>query len=192
VRDADFRRIGDVTTPGRNDRCPCGSGRKYKHCHGATIAIVPIGATSGRRCGTCTACCDGWVVGTIEGHEMKPGVPCHFRGDGCCTIYERRPENPCRTFVCGWLAPNSPLPDAFRPDRLGVMIVPTLWRGRLAYILVAAPHDPDDTLLAWMRTHAERERVPFFYERGGEKFGFGPPEFQQEMLAKASRGERLW
>ncbi|MBW8757267.1 MAG: SEC-C domain-containing protein [Burkholderiales bacterium] len=21
--------------PGRNDACPCGSGRKYKHCHGA-------------------------------------------------------------------------------------------------------------------------------------------------------------
>lgn len=20
--------------PGRNDHCPCGSGRKYKHCHG--------------------------------------------------------------------------------------------------------------------------------------------------------------
>jgi uncharacterized protein len=22
-------------TPGRNDPCPCGSGRKYKKCHGA-------------------------------------------------------------------------------------------------------------------------------------------------------------
>jgi preprotein translocase subunit SecA len=21
--------------PGRNDPCPCGSGKKYKHCHGA-------------------------------------------------------------------------------------------------------------------------------------------------------------
>jgi hypothetical protein len=25
-----------VTKVGRNERCPCGSGRKYKHCHGAT------------------------------------------------------------------------------------------------------------------------------------------------------------
>ena len=24
-----------VTKVGRNERCPCGSGRKYKHCHGA-------------------------------------------------------------------------------------------------------------------------------------------------------------
>jgi uncharacterized protein len=22
-------------TPGRNDPCPCGSGKKYKKCHGA-------------------------------------------------------------------------------------------------------------------------------------------------------------
>jgi preprotein translocase subunit SecA len=23
---------------GRNDPCPCGSGKKYKHCHGASTA----------------------------------------------------------------------------------------------------------------------------------------------------------
>jgi tetratricopeptide (TPR) repeat protein len=28
-------------SPGRNDPCPCGSGRKYKHCHG-----IPAGAAS--------------------------------------------------------------------------------------------------------------------------------------------------
>jgi preprotein translocase subunit SecA len=25
----------DVPRVGRNDPCPCGSGKKYKHCHGA-------------------------------------------------------------------------------------------------------------------------------------------------------------
>ena len=25
---------------GRNDLCPCGSGRKFKRCHGATTAAV--------------------------------------------------------------------------------------------------------------------------------------------------------
>ncbi|HVT95938.1 MAG TPA: SEC-C metal-binding domain-containing protein, partial [Acidobacteriaceae bacterium] len=28
------RRVGDKV--GRNDPCPCGSGKKYKKCHGAT------------------------------------------------------------------------------------------------------------------------------------------------------------
>ena len=24
-------------TPGRNDPCPCGSGKKFKHCHGRLV-----------------------------------------------------------------------------------------------------------------------------------------------------------
>jgi preprotein translocase subunit SecA len=30
----DFQNAGDVAKVGRNDPCPCGSGKKYKHCHG--------------------------------------------------------------------------------------------------------------------------------------------------------------
>lgn len=123
---------------------------------------------------------------------MHPGVPCHFRGEHCCSIYGERPISPCREFVCGWLAPGSPFPEAFRPDRLGVIVVPTLWRNELAYILVHAGRDPDPALLDWMRAFSLTRRVPFFYEQNGGRFGFGPPAFQQEMQEKAARGERLW
>jgi hypothetical protein len=178
---------------GRNDPCPCGSGKKYKKCCGAVIALAPaVTPRAERECGTCTACCDGWVEGTIYGHEMKPGVPCHFRGEGCCTIYERRPQEPCRSFVCGWLMPGSPFPEDFRPDRLGVMIVRSRWRERPAYILRSAGRDPDERLLTRMRALSVQSGAPFFYEQKGERFGFGPPEFQQEMLAKLEAGERLW
>jgi hypothetical protein len=173
---------------GRNDPCPCGSGQKYKKCCGAVIALQP----AQRQCGACTACCDGWVVGNIHGHEMKPGQPCHFRGDGCCTIYEHRPVEPCRNFVCGWLMPDSPFPEEFRPDRLGVMVVSTRWRSQPAFILCSAGRDPDEQLLEWMRVFSSRTGAPFFYEQRGERFGFGPPEFQQEMLHKVENGERLW
>ncbi|MFN9708700.1 MAG: SEC-C metal-binding domain-containing protein, partial [Burkholderiales bacterium] len=27
--------LPEVPKVGRNDPCPCGSGKKYKHCHGA-------------------------------------------------------------------------------------------------------------------------------------------------------------
>jgi hypothetical protein len=173
----------------RNDPCPCGSGKKYKKCCGTVVAAT---AAPRRECGTCTACCDGWVVGTIRGHEMKPGTPCHFRGAGCCTIYAERPQEPCRGFVCGWLAPGSPFPESFRPDRLGVMIIATRWRNRPAFILRSAGRDPDESLLDWMRSLSARSGAPFFYEQAGERFGFGPPEFQHEMLAKLESGERLW
>jgi len=174
---------------GRNDPCPCGSGKKYKKCCGAVIALAPV---EQRHCGTCTACCDGWVEGTIRGYEMKEGVQCHFRGDGCCTIYDERPQEPCRRFICGWLAKSSPFPDSFRPDRLGVMIVGTKWRNRPAYILRSAGRDPDEQLLTWMRSFSTQSGAPFFYEQKGERFGFGPPEFQHEMLMKLESGERLW
>src|SRR5258706_9105101 len=92
-------------------------------------------------------CCDGWVKGTILGHEMKPGQPCHFRGEGCCTIYERRPVDPCRNFICGWLQEESPFPEEFKPERLGVLIIPVRWRTKTAYILRSAGRHPDEALL---------------------------------------------
>jgi hypothetical protein len=192
-----------VSVP-RNDPCPCGSGKKYKKCCGSVIALQPVEtaargsqkgaplAASRRSCGTCTACCDGWMAGDIFGHEMKEGQPCFFRGEQCCTIYERRPESPCRTFICGWLQRDSPFPEDFRPDRLGVLIAPIRWRGQAAYILRSAGRDPDEALLEWMQAFSERSGSPFFYEVAGERFGFGPMEFQLEMQQKLQRGEKLW
>ncbi|MEO5846064.1 MAG: SEC-C metal-binding domain-containing protein [Caldimonas sp.] len=178
-----------MTQIGRNDPCPCGSGRKHKLCCGA-VAIMP--AAPARACGTCTRCCDGWLEGEVRGHRMHPGQPCHFRIEGACSIYAERPQSPCRNFVCAWLAPDSTLPEGFRPDAIGVVAVTTRWRGAPALILVSAGNDPDEVTLAWMRAHAEADRIPFFYAKGGERYGYGPPAFQEEMAAKVARGERLW
>ena len=123
---------------------------------------------------------------------MKPGTPCQFRGDRCCAIYERRPQHPCRDFTCGWLQEASPFPEDFRPDRLGVMIIPVKWRGHDAYILKSAGRDPDERLVAWMEAFSLRTRRPFFYEREGERYGFGPREFREEMSERVARGEALW
>jgi hypothetical protein len=158
----------------------------------AEYAVIAIAAVPARHCGECTACCDGWVTGIIEGHEMYPGTPCYFRGDQCCTIYARRPQYPCGDFQCGWLRSGNPFPDEFRPDRLGVMVINMTWRGREAYMLRFAGRDPDVNLVAWMRDMSERTGRPFFYEDHGERLGFGPPDFQLEMAEKAARGERLW
>ena len=75
---------------------------------------------------------------------------------------------------------------------LGVMIVQTKWRNRPAYIMKSAGRDPDEKLLTWMRSFSTDTGSPFFYEQKGERFGFGPPEFQHEMLVKLESGERLW
>jgi preprotein translocase subunit SecA len=40
------RKVADETV-GRNDPCPCGSGKKYKHCHGALGAAAPVAGKAG-------------------------------------------------------------------------------------------------------------------------------------------------
>ena len=183
---------------GRNDPCPCGSGKKFKKCCGAVIALTAVSraptaaSKPTRECGTCTACCEGWAAGTIRGHEMRPGRHCHFLAAKKCTIYGERPQSPCRNFVCGWLAGESPFPEDFRPDKLGVIIIRIRWCNQPAYLLLSAGRDPDAELIAWMEEFAVRTGHPFFYSVNGEKIGFGPPEFQQEMLARMNRGEVMW
>ncbi len=190
---------------GRNDPCPCGSGRKYKFCHGA-VALVVSAATApagARQCGPCTACCEGWAEGEVRGHRMHPGQPCHFLamdgsestgtgGVGVCSIYDERPQSPCRNFVCGWLAPGSPFPDAFRPDRSGVIIVTMRWRDGPCYVLLPAGNDASAEMLDWMKAHARHSGAPFYYAVNGQRLGYGPAAFQQEMLDKVQRGLPLW
>lgn len=181
--------------PGRNDACPCGSGNKYKKCCGQTIAIAPAPSAApqaARECGACTACCEGWLAGTVHGHEMKVGQPCHFLREQACSAYADRPQSPCRDFFCGWVTKDSPFPDAFRPDRLGVIIVPITWRRQAAYRLCSAGRDPDPALLQWMAAFSQKSGRPFFYEQAGETLGFGPPEFQQELRYCVERGLPLW
>lgn len=182
--------------PGRNHLCSCGSGNKFKKCCGKVLAIIPArqpaANTNQRQCGSCTACCDGWLASTIYGHDMKPGQPCHFVQAGGCSIYERRPDSPCREFACTWVVPDSPLPDSFKPDQLGIIIIAIKWRGQQAYRLCSAGRDPDPALLAWMANFSRHTGRPFFYEEAGETLGYGSPAFQQELLEHLRTGQALW
>jgi len=155
--------------------------------------VIPIVSDAGtsRQCGSCTACCDGWLTANILGHEMKPGVPCHFRGEGGCTIYAERPTDPCRTFVCGWLRKDSPFPESFKPDRIGVILLPLRWRDLTAYVLAPAGRDPDPEVLDWMREYSIKTGKPFLFYVDGRRRGYGSPEFQKDIFDRATRGEPL-
>ena len=180
---------------GRNDPCPCGSGLKFKRCCGAPRAQSSAPAAADHRpreCGGCTACCDGWLKIEIDGAAVYPGKPCpHSTGSGC-RIYESRPADPCRNFICGWLEHGSPFPETFRPDRLGVIILRARWRGHLVHALVPAGRDPDASLIEWMTQFSNSTGTPLLYQVQGEWYGHGPPELHRDLLAKKERGELLW
>lgn len=147
---------------------------------------------AGRVCGECRSCCEGWLSGRIRDHDMKPGTSCYFLKAKGCSIYADRPESPCRVFVCGWLMTDSPLPEGYRPDQLGVIFVPILWRDRRAWILVPAGKDPDENLMAQMRNHTQLTGEPHLIKKPDRLLCFGLPEFQQDMVSKSQRGESLW
>jgi hypothetical protein len=186
-----------MSVTGRNDLCPCGSGKKYKKCCGTVVPIVasPSPASSAHReCGECAACCEGWLTGTVFDQELKPGgTKCRYiRPGGGCGVYEQRPQQPCREFICGWLTPNNPFPESFKPTLSGVIIYPTQWRGMRAYRLVPAGRDPAPAMLEWMARFSQQTGIPFFYEIKGETMGYGPQIFVQDMQQRIARGESLW
>jgi hypothetical protein len=150
--------------------------------------------TETRRCGTCTACCDGWLRITVRGHAVHPGKPCPFSSGHNCTIYETRPQDPCRAFICGWLARNSPLPDWMRPDRAGVILLAANFNWRDLPVDVAVPvgDEPKPEALEWLQAFAAAKGRPLLYRIGEEWYAFGPPDFQTEMRERIGRGEQPW
>lgn len=147
-----------------------------------------------RSCGDCTACCDGWLRIEVRGHRVRPGSSCPFRGDYGCTIYAERPTDPCREFICGWLAGSSPLPDWMRPDKSDAIVLPSnfTWRGLPVDVIVPIGSRPKKKALDWLMQFSSANRRPLLYQIGGEWFAFGPPAFQAEMSERISRGETSW
>ncbi len=151
-------------------------------------------ATSARRCDACTACCDGWLKIAVHGHAVYPGKPCPFSSGHHCTIYATRPQDPCRAFVCGWLAASSPLPDWMRPDRAGVILLAAsfAWRGLMVDVAVPVRNGPTPETLAWLTNFATAQGRPLLYRVREEWYAFGPPDFQTEMRERIGRGEQPW
>ena len=157
-----------------------------------------------RTCEGCTACWDGWVRITIDGQEAWPGHPCpHSTGSGCA-IYEDRPEDPCRQFWCGWMLPNSPLPDWMKPDRAKVMVLfaKLSWQGLPVDVALPVGKRIPPRALNWLKAFAEREVRPLIWaeciEEDGELqkeqlfYAWGPPAFQQAVQQWQAEGRKLW
>jgi hypothetical protein len=149
---------------------------------------------SPRTCGSCTACCDGWLQIEVRGHKIQPGKPCPFSVEHQCSIYSERPQHPCREFVCGWLIASSPLPEWMRPDKSDMIMLAAnfFWHGLPVDVLVPAGDRPKQKALDWlMKFSAEKKRL-LLYQVEKEWFAFGPPAFQAEISERIARGEQPW
>jgi hypothetical protein len=147
-----------------------------------------------RTCGSCTACCDGWLQIEVRGHHIRPGKPCPFSVGNHCSIYSERPQHPCREFICGWLIASSPLPEWMRPDKSDMIMLAAnfFWRGLPVDVLVAVGDRPKKKAMDWlMKFSAEKKRL-LIYQVKEDWFAFGPPAFQAEVSERIARGEKPW
>ena len=118
---------------------------------------------------------------------MKPGTPCLHCTKSGCAIYERRPVNPCRNFICSWMEDDSPLPKQFKPNECGVIIMLNhQWKGRKVILAVPAGEKIQPAMLKFLTTHAQRTSTPLIWTenlvengkiRKQKGRGFGPPAF---------------
>src|SRR5262249_24126743 len=151
-------------------------------------------STGERQCGTCTACCDGWLKIEVYGHKVDRGKPCPFSVGHRCKIYPTRPQDPCRQFICGWLARTSPLPEWLRPAEPNLILLAAnfSWRDLPVDVAVAVGERPREKALDWLKQFATARRRLLLYQSFEEWHAFGPPASQAEMQDRISRGEQIW
>jgi hypothetical protein len=147
-----------------------------------------------RSCGDCTACCDGWLRIEVRGHQVRPGAPCPFATTNGCSIYEERPQHPCREFTCGWLIASSPLPEWMRPDKSNLILLAAnfVWRGLPVDVAVAVGVRPKQKALDWLLKFSASNKRCLIYQIGEDWFAFGPSAFQAEISDRIRRGEKPW
>jgi hypothetical protein len=163
-----------------------------------TLPVAPVPHAPGarsepRRCGTCSECCGGALRLVVDGKPIDRGNPCQHRKTSGCGQYRKRPDV-CRAFECGWLRVDSPLPDHFRPDKSGVILMFDKFRlGRWSVDLAAATDAGiSDAALDWLCQFSYRHTRPLTYEISGTWYGFGPQEFRSALQNAIRRGKQLW
>jgi hypothetical protein len=144
-----------------------------------------------RQCLPCTACCGGWLYAEVNEFILRPGHACPHSTSQGCGIYTERPEVPCRTYVCAWVAEHSPLPDWMRPDQSGAMVLLSLpWEGELVISAIPVGVEIPAHTLDWLLTYARTHRRPMIYYqrlvengefKGLKRLGYGPPAFREKI-----------
>jgi len=144
-----------------------------------------------RQCLPCTTCCKGWLYAEVNEHILKPGHPCPHSLKQGCGIYESRPKNPCRTYLCSWVVAGSPLPDWMRPDQSGAIVLLSLpWEGELVISAIPVGAEIPPKTLDWLQAYARKHQRPLiFYTRmvengeykGLKRIGYGSAEFRQKV-----------
>lgn len=124
------------------------------------LKLVPVHRT----CGSCTACCDGHLTGEAYGQKFYPGKKCAFISASGCSIYDMRPHNPCKTFLCAYKNQHS-LPEWTRPDLSNVIFLQQTFEGIAHLHGSDTGKPPVPELFDWAEAWAEEHQRYIFIPR---------------------------
>jgi len=133
-----------------------------------------------RQCGNCTKCCEGWLEGTIYGKKMYPGKPCHFKKHNGCSIYNDRPDEPCKSFNCEWLMEKE-IPEWMKPEYSNVILSGKQKNGISFVLATEAGSDMRVEVLNWLLNFMIDKKVNLMYQVKGGWNWIGSPEFVDYM-----------
>ena len=134
-----------------------------------------------RKCGSCTKCCEGYLQGNVLGYPLHIGKPCHFVSiNKECSVWQKRPENPCRSYQCGWLSDKN-IPMWLKPNEVNVIIDKSIINGHTFYRLKESGSIVSSKVLNWFFQYILKNGYNALWEVEGGLNWAGSPEFIQEM-----------
>jgi len=139
-----------------------------------------------KKCGECTACCSGHLYGEAHGHKFFKGRPCFVVTKAGCSIYEDRPDVPCKSFKCGYLT--FPFfPEWMRPDQSGVLATHGIFKAgdeTKPYLQISEYNKPMSALSLWWFIEKYRDgQLPnLLINIGGFHHRLGTEEFLRANL----------
>lgn len=134
-----------------------------------------------RKCGDCTKCCEGYLLGEAKGKSFYKGKPCHFVAIGKgCTIYRERPVNPCASYKCAWLTDEN-LPEWFKPNEINAIVDVRTVNNIQFLNVVEAGEKLKVEVLSWLIVYALSNGLNLHWTIDGGPNYLGSKEFLDAM-----------
>ena len=136
-----------------------------------------------RKCGSCHKCCEGHLRGEAHGHTFWQSRKCHFLCAAGCSIYETRPDVPCKSYKCMWLKDEEQqIPEWMKPDEANAILT---WRNvkKVQFIeLIEAGENMRAEVLRWAIQYALNNKLNIHYQVNSGWNKIGDPEFLEADL----------
>ena len=133
-----------------------------------------------RECGSCTKCCEGWLLGVVDNTEFYPGKQCKFciEGQGC-SQYDDRPVDPCRNFTCAWIYDEN-IEEKYKPELCNAIVTINNVNNTTFAELTPAGEEFDVNTLSWFIIWGLNKFGNVLWkDKTSSVFHLGSPEFSK-------------